>query len=228
MPPPRSNPQLNATDRAAQRLAMLQELSEIGMELARGLRTQALAAPEAQDEAPTPKVTPGDPVLMFTRVARAVRQTLALEMRLSQPEPMPNPARWREEALAGRERRKAQVREIARAVVAADGPAAERDRLFEAVDARLESDGAWDEDEDYSFLPLSALVASICAELGVDPDWSRWAGADWALDEARVGLRGSVFAAHDAHPPDDDDPAGLGPPRSTGPPWADDRRGWAS
>ena len=66
--------------RAAQRLAMLEELAGIGMELARALKVQALAALEP-DGAETPKVTTGDPVAMFARVARAVLRTLASSLK---------------------------------------------------------------------------------------------------------------------------------------------------
>ena len=65
-------------------LAMLQELAEIGMTLARGLGHEPEEAPaennalkQRSDSANNP-----DPILAFDRVSRAVRYTLALQSRL--------------------------------------------------------------------------------------------------------------------------------------------------
>jgi len=61
--------------RAARRLALLAELAETGMDLARAVHRQATG--EAQDGSP-----PADPALAFSRISRAVRLTLALEARI--------------------------------------------------------------------------------------------------------------------------------------------------
>ena len=58
-----------ALDRTARHMARLEELAEIGMAIARALGRQAAAGSEEAG-------------LAFTRVARAVRQTVALEERL--------------------------------------------------------------------------------------------------------------------------------------------------
>jgi len=56
--------------------------------------------------------------------------------------------------------------------------------------------------------PVSAVVAQVCADLGLTPDWSVWADEDWAIEEAEA-LPGSPFAG----------PAPLETgPRETGPP----------
>jgi hypothetical protein len=59
-----------------QRLRMLRELAEIGMRLARGVEQQA------QDADAADRPSGGDLGLVFSRIARAVRQTLALEAKL--------------------------------------------------------------------------------------------------------------------------------------------------
>ncbi|HWE98514.1 MAG TPA: hypothetical protein VG248_01850, partial [Caulobacteraceae bacterium] len=82
--------------RAERRLRLLEELAQIGMNLARALERQALAAadpadppepagPDAADasagRAPTPITPAGDPSVAFARISRAIRLTLALEAR---------------------------------------------------------------------------------------------------------------------------------------------------
>lgn len=181
-------------DRPARRLAMLEELAELGMELARALKVQALAALEPEGAEAAAKVTPGDPVLMFTRVARAVRQTLALETRLSAPQPDLDAEAdaWREEAMFARRRRKEDIRGIAETILETQAPPAGRELLREALDARLEFDR--ERDEHFTYLPTGVLVARVCAELGVEPDWSLWADEPWAIEEARQRYPGSPFA----------------------------------
>jgi hypothetical protein len=81
-------------DEAQHDLAMLRELAQIGMDIARAVREQALggreAEPEAAGKSPAGTPLPAAPVpsgpfagadlgLVFSRVSRAVRQTLALK-----------------------------------------------------------------------------------------------------------------------------------------------------
>ena len=65
-------------------------------------------------------------------------------------------------------------------------------RRLEEVDPDL--------DPDFQDRPLGATVALICRGLGLKPDWSQWAGEDWALAEARDRAPGSPYAG--ASPPD--------------------------
>ena len=95
-----------AAARTERHLHMLAELAEIGMDLAREVRRQAL---DTSEDAPSA----ADLALTFSRIARAVRQTVALESRLAEP-PQPRHAeralsvsdRWRSA------RRRRQVGEI--------------------------------------------------------------------------------------------------------------------
>ena len=69
---------------AAQHARMLAELADIAMQLARAAGRRALAQAEmagADDRDDAPQ---GDPGLAFTRMARCVRQTLALQAKLAQ------------------------------------------------------------------------------------------------------------------------------------------------
>jgi hypothetical protein len=173
----------SAADRARKRMDMLDELASLGMDLARALSAQALSAldPDAPD---TPKVTTSDPVLMFTRVARAVRQTVALELRLQRSDEEAAAEDGRADALHERLVRKALVHEIASASVAAkEIPEILRERMLMALDARMEAEGP--DEPDFGYMPIGVLVHRICEELGVRPDWSLWADAEWERPAAR-------------------------------------------
>lgn len=100
----------------------------------------------------------------------------------------------------------------------ADNGARDRDEVERLMDEALERL----EDEDlYGEIvtrPMGELVAALCRDLGLDPDWASLAQEPWALAEIASGAAGSPFAAWMARPP----PAwasGLGVLRSaTGPP----------
>ena len=198
---------LPAIERAERHMRMLAELAEIGMDLAREVRRQALdqsgAAPSAADLA-----------LTFSRIARAVRQTVALESKLADETRSGSagrPAldvsdRWRSA------RRKRQVRTIVGEIIEAECDTDfQADRLFKERDERL---GDGDEEADFADCSIGELVARICRDLDVTPDWSLFEDEDWAIDEARTRPPGSPFAAAGSGP-DDAPPDPPGPPGPT-------------
>jgi len=150
-------------DMTERHAAILAELAEIGMTIARGLRAQVLAAetPEAMAQA----------VAAYPRVARAVRQSLALEARLKRDarreavEVQGQAAR----ELAGRLRhRKALVRSYMQRAIANDTP-----DDGETIHMRLEDlrDRLDDDLLDESFLdrPVEDVIADLHIELGLEP-----------------------------------------------------------
>lgn len=180
--------------RAERRLALLEELAEIGMALARDVKAEAARAADAGEGA-------GDLGLRFARIARAVRQTLALEAHL--------------EAGLADELARAQARETARALAARDAQAglgqARRRRACEVVEDLFRSEASpaerprlerelWDwleaapEAEAFAELPVGEIVLAICRDLGLSPDWSRWPDEAWAA-EAAAAARGDPPAA---------------------------------
>lgn len=165
-------------------MGMLRELAELGMELARALGAQALAELNPDEPQDPPKVTTADPVLTFTRVARAVRQTVALEMRIgradAQDQAEDDRAFHRYEQIA----RRTLVHEIAADAVTlhAEDDDGRRERLLRELDDRLERDRP-DEDASYAYLPINTLVTRICRDLGVQPNWSLWAERAIVADE---------------------------------------------
>ena len=141
---------------------ILAELSELGLALARDLQARALAAEDVSEAS--------DLGLAFHRVARSVRQTLALQAKLERDRQRAeredrDDAKRTETARA--ERRRAQVKfAVERCVwTEADGPEAER--LLDALEDRLDEDTLSDAfaGED----PIEAHIARICADLGVEP-----------------------------------------------------------
>jgi hypothetical protein len=199
-----ATPTLSATqpvdpppDRAAERFAILRELVDIGMEIARAVQGEIRARAEAvEDEATeSPKIV-ADLGLAFSRVSRAVRQTVALEARLED----------------GRLERRRAAEAAAEARSQADGEMAERAakvkaKLMQLLYPDRERDHRWDDEgwetlnndpddePDESFVadrPAADVVAGVCGDLGLKPDLSLWAGEDGAAVSAARGDGGAA------------------------------------
>ena len=190
--------------RAERRLRLLEELSEIGMDLARALCREALAAAnpaesaaaetaaDVADLAAAPTATgTRDPANAFARISRAIRLTLALEARTdealrdlragvaAEAEAQRVVARDRAAAEA-QARRKSHRDTVERLVTEAAEREIEDDdslgAVMEALEERLEEDEAyWDLDQ----MPLREAVERLCADLELNPDWSQWGDAGW-------------------------------------------------
>ncbi len=219
------DPRLDAT---AGQVAVLGELAEIGLRLAGALERLALAQVAAAEMAlaageagapavPAPRVDLG---LSFDRLSRAIRLTLMLETRIAEGEVARGAQAAREaEHAAWTEAQAEAVLEVVEKTLEADGQDDETiiERLRETRDY-LESG-----DDDYDVLehPLSRVIALICEEFGVEPDWSLWTDTDWAIEEAQDRPRGSPYArrgfgSNGADGPQDEDrdlaePAGGSP-----------------
>jgi len=179
-----------AEARAERHLAVLRELAEIGMDLARIVRREALAAEAADPEQPA---VPAELTLTFSRIARAVRQTLALEARLADDRLARRrraEAEQRVERDARGHARKAAVKDIVERIIdAGDG---DTERLLDHLDERLDDPL---DDADFADRPLGDLVAAICRDLGVAMDWSLFEDEDWGIEAAVI-----------APPPDSPEP----------------------
>ena len=181
-PPEDPSPEVCPTEtRGEQRLALLRELADLGMDMARDVARRA-KDPDAEGAI-------ADPGLAFARIARAVRQTLALEVRFEE-ERETRLARARDaaqrrrdrEASAPYDRRGRLVRRAAlRAIEAEADDQDYAEQLVEALDERLLDREA---DEDFLDLPVSELVARICKDLGLRFDPSLWEDETWAIEEA--------------------------------------------
>jgi len=205
--------------RAERRLRLLEELSEIGMDLARALRREVLAKTEqaenisnCEDGSPGPspaRATPAakgpDPADAFARISRAVRLTLSLEAKTDEAlralrAGLPVEAEARREEAARRAESDAETRKedltakVHRLVVdVIDREAAdpgEAERVEDALDERLEDDEAY---AHLVGLPLRETVQRLCDDLLLTPDWSRWTGDDWAPREPFFRPKWSEF-----------------------------------
>ncbi|HEX4742521.1 MAG TPA: hypothetical protein VH353_14440 [Caulobacteraceae bacterium] len=189
-----------AIARAEQRLSLLRELAEIGMDLARALHREALAAEPAAPETPA-----ADPAGAFARLSRAIRLTLALEARTDEAL-----RSLRSGLAAERETRRVEASRRAAAEDAARRRARGekvQDLVLEAAEREIEDEEALsdilaaleerlDADEAYldlDALPLRQIVERLCADLQLTPDWSLWDGEAWAPNEPFFRSRGSVF-----------------------------------
>jgi hypothetical protein len=207
-------------ERAARQAQALQALTGIGLRAAQALETR-LHACEADAVA-------CELALALTRVARAVRLTLALEARLGNAQALRDETRAaqaaeaRAAAAAGREARietnAGRVSDAVEMAIAAQTAGArdggyESEQLSEALSEHLR-DGR--ETDGFADMPVSAAVAQVCRALGVRVDWSLWRNEDWALDEWRAGTPGSPYAdtarAGDGPRPSLPDPPPRGPP----------------
>lgn len=193
-----------ARGRIERQWRVLDELAGIGLEVARAAERQARAAgPETDIEAIA---------AAYAKAARAVRLAVLLQSRLVQelqrlevraeiaarsPDALEE-ARRSAPDYVHKARVEAIVERVAREACGGDGPAV--DRLVIEAGERLD-----DEDLYGQVLnrPVGELVALICRDLGLDPDWARLAEEAWAQDEIARGADGSPFLAlgpADGHP----------------------------
>ncbi|HEV7385973.1 MAG TPA: hypothetical protein VGN89_13920, partial [Phenylobacterium sp.] len=197
-----------AEARAERHLRLLEELAEIGMDLARTVQRQA----HEQAAADLDAAALG---LVFSRIARAVRQTVALEARLAEDRQAKTSAQIAGQTRARAARRQREVRAVVEQAIEADADESDVENLLLDLEERLVD---YDE-SDFSDRPIGELVARICRDLGVTPDWSLWEDEDWAIEEAAARPRGSPYAARDPDPGSEDrggDPPDKPPPKH---PW---------
>jgi len=153
-------------------LAMLERLGAMAMHLAEITHGQAIERAAAEQAAGQVPAAPGQTsaaelTLVFTRVARAVRLTVAFEARLAC-------GRETRRASATGERQQPQKlnvkRAVARVIDAAEGDPSETADWYEALDGGIE---ALDERE-IAERPLGELVERVCRDLGVGFDRDAW------------------------------------------------------
>jgi hypothetical protein len=172
---------------AERRLRLLQELTEIGMKLARELGSGETPEAPTNDKAPA-KVS--DPAAAFAPLSRAIRLTLALEARTGEEirDLKAGVVRMREarrvvdaeEARKAHAAREWQVPAQVMSVIEAQCESPEEiEILATAMNERLEEDEAY---LFYQYRPLRETVERLCKDLGLNPDWDSW-GADGWIDE---------------------------------------------
>jgi hypothetical protein len=166
-------------------LAVLGRLAEAGLNLAIGIEQQAT----------TPDTLP-DIALAYARVSKAVRLTVALQSKVIQDiqalNEVANRYRISDDKKAARDHKARVERLLDRVIEAEASDADEGDRLSGEASERLEHDDIYGDLQKYS---TGEIIARVCRDLGLDPDWSQWAQEAWAQEEVRSGAAGSPFAA---------------------------------
>jgi hypothetical protein len=173
----------------ARQVAMLGELAEAGLAMALPLKDQA--GTEAD---------PAQAMMAFSRAARAVRLSLMLQSRLIKALEDRDAHRVylsRSDAYTQRREKQARAERIVERVAEqGDRDTGEIEALVQEAAERL------DEDDLYDLLarPVSELVALICHDLGLAPDWPHLAQEAWALEEMAGGETGWPLAGRTPTP----------------------------
>jgi len=195
-------------------LWVLGRLAEAGLNVALAIEQQATtaAAAETPEAVPAPAPAPapprgvhGDVALAYARASRAVRLTVALQAKLIKDLQALDEvaARLERGAKAEAERarqahetaRKERVERIVERVIRAelgDDDEDAVDRLAEAAWERLDHDDIYG---DLTAQPVGEIIARVCRDLGLSPDWARLAEEAWAREEIHSGAAGSPFLA---------------------------------
>jgi hypothetical protein len=177
-------------------LSVLGRLAEAGLNLALAIERQATTEGAAQ-------VVSGDVALAYGRVSRAVRLTVALQAKVVKElqglDQVAARELYADRCNAERQRlrlaklRQDRVQRIVERVIAAEvADAAEVDRLADEACERLEHDDIYG---DLTTRPVGEIIALICRDLDLSPDWTRLAAEAWAQEEIDSGAAGSPFAA---------------------------------
>ena len=204
VPPPGSPCPDDAAAWDDRRLAILSELAEAGLEIALALKARIVETAPLEPGAENAKAC-ADLTRAFDRASRAVRLNIALRDRVLKDAPHPQVTRG--EAHEPRNQRAERVRRIVRRVVNANfSEGRTRETLDRHVSERLHDR---DITGDLADRPIGALVARICADLGLMPRWLDFAEEAWAQAEIAERPPGSPYAAWPDLPPEAPDPEDL-------------------
>jgi hypothetical protein len=204
---PEAHPADPARARLERQLAVLDELAETGLKLCRALEQQTLESAGPQG----PALSLGDAALAYGRLSRAVRLTLVLQGKVLEErkalDDLAERRRRQQEAEAqarraqseSRAARREEVEQIAGQVIRAEGlDPSEADRLAADAAERLDRDDIYDALADH---PAGEIVARLCRDLGLEPDWSRWAQEAWAQEAGLQALTPEGAEGGPAPPP---------------------------
>jgi hypothetical protein len=168
---------------AAERTEMLRELADGGMEISRIVRRQVRAV-----ESDVGSVA--ELALAYSRVSRAVRQTLALEVRFEEgrkarERPSDAEAAWRQEIAGAGERLRAKLAAAGLYPTRPEGYVEADDADDEEPRENLADRPDDDDREGFGpDRPPGEVLAGVCADLGIERDLSLWADEDVAAPDA--------------------------------------------
>jgi hypothetical protein len=205
-----------------EQLQMLRRVAQVGLAVSLEIERQA-RGDLAEGGKPAAL---GDVALAYARTTRAMRLTVMLQARLARDlEGLDEAGAQAGQArLDSEQARKGSVERIVGRVAEAAGEGEDR-----AEDLVLEASERLNDDDLYGDVlarPVSEIVADICADLHLSPDWGRLAAEAWAQAEIAGGaagapLRGLVPGVR-RPPPPPPHPGRPAPPRAAAPGAQDD------
>jgi hypothetical protein len=191
---------------ALKQVQRLDRLAEMAMEQAEAIHAEVMDPVPDEPGKPDPAETRARVMAAnaaFQRQARVVAQITAVQSRIArilygpqQAVPITPQAPTAEDVR--KQWRTRRVDCIVEEAIAQCEPGNPLPLVFKLKDRLRGLDP--DLDPDFQDRPLGTTVALICRGLGLKPDWSQWAGEDWALAEARDRAPGSPYAG--PSPPD--------------------------
>ena len=213
----------------AEQLPVLTRMIGAGAEVALDIERQAR---ESAMPADPPAPRGGELALAYSRVSRAVRMTVALQSKLiAHLQALEDAAAARAAGIVtAREAleadrvsdHKTRIARIVERVAkdACDGDEDEADRLYTEACDRLDDDDIYGE---VMSRPMSEMVAEVCRDIGLEPDWERLSREAWAKAE-RSALTAPIAAAMAGGGPSAEEPmvVGEGPrhhPSAASNPW---------
>jgi hypothetical protein len=191
---------------------MRRDLTRMSMNIAGFLHDQVMAAAPAKvetpPEQPAPQPAVPDPAVIataiaFSRVAKTVRQCMALQVRFADNQRKHD--RTGQELIgqvitASRQgvlvEKRRQLKRAVTETIEADRDAEaiqrhEAENLLADLDDRLDDELLRGDLEEQ---PLGVCVAKLCKRLGVTPDWNDWRDTAWAAEEIARKPAGSPYA----------------------------------
>ncbi|MEA2755396.1 MAG: hypothetical protein QOJ54_1685, partial [Aliidongia sp.] len=148
-------------------------------------------------------------VAVYAKLTRAIRFNLALENQITK-EHRSRAAREQAERdgrcaigqTARRARLEGKVERVMNQVIEREVSPVDREDFHRSLRECLEE---FDDDPDFTSRSVGEIVASICRDIYLNPDWSWWACEPWAVKEFATKPPGSPYATW---VPDPDDPPG--------------------
>jgi len=157
---------------------MLKKLAEMAMELSEAAHEEAVAEIAARKADPAKPEPVRDPMLSFSRMARTVRQTVALESKLEKErktEAQGNVwadyyCRYVLATVASDEQKRRVRRVVKREIERSAHRDSEREILTEHLSERLDDEGEWRDLTNGR--STGEIIEALCEVLGLDPNWN--------------------------------------------------------
>ncbi len=169
---------------------MLKKLAEMAMDLAEAAHEEAMEEIAARKADPAKPEPVRDPMLGFSRMARTVRQTVALEAKLEKDRKAESQGnvwadyycRYAMASFASDEQKRRVRRVVKREIERSAHRDSEREILTEHLAEHLDDDGDWRDLANGR--STGEIIEALCEVLGLDPNWNEIRPEIQAIEEA--------------------------------------------